>query len=341
MNRKQHPAVDRLLDTLLTSVNAKSFFDGIGDFVTILDAHFRVVFQNRALRDRIGDHTGKKCYRSYHQKESICEDCSAALTFKDGGRHIAEKSLVTPRGLLHCEVATSPLFDSAGKVVAVVEIARDITARLQSQRDLRESRQLLESITHGITDSIFLLSSDFKILWANDAAVASTGLSRDRLIGTSCHAATHHQAYPCAPPDNPCPVNDLLATGVPVTVEHVHYGSSGSKTIVEVTAYPIRNERGTVTEFIHITKDITRRKTLEGEREKLIAALQEALAKVRQLSGLLPICASCKKIRDDKGYWNQIEVYIRDHSDANFTHGLCPECVGKLFEEFEGENKPD
>ncbi len=69
----------------------------------------------------------------------------------------------------------------------------------------------------------------------------------------------------------------------------------------------------------------------EEEREKLIGDLQEALSKVKQLSGLLPICASCKKIRDDNGYWNQIESYLREHSEAEFSHGLCPECAQKLY----------
>jgi hypothetical protein len=59
--------------------------------------------------------------------------------------------------------------------------------------------------------------------------------------------------------------------------------------------------------------------------------LQKALASIKILQGLLPICASCKKIRDDKGYWKQLEVYIRDHSEADFSHGICPECVEKLY----------
>ena len=70
------------------------------------------------------------------------------------------------------------------------------------------------------------------------------------------------------------------------------------------------------------------------ERDKLVQELQEALAKVKMLSGMLPICASCKKIRDDQGYWNQIEVYIRDHSEAEFTHGLCPDCARKHYPEY-------
>jgi FixJ family two-component response regulator len=80
--------------------------------------------------------------------------------------------------------------------------------------------------------------------------------------------------------------------------------------------------------------EVAQRKQAEEEREKLIRELQYALSEVKTLSGLLPICASCKKIRDDKGYWSQIEEYIRKHSDAEFTHGLCPGCAEKLYPEF-------
>jgi len=81
--------------------------------------------------------------------------------------------------------------------------------------------------------------------------------------------------------------------------------------------------------------DITDLKRIEREREKLILDLQKALSEVKQLSGLFPICASCKKIRDDKGYWNQIEVYIRDRSEAEFSHGICPDCFKKLYPDME------
>lgn len=72
-------------------------------------------------------------------------------------------------------------------------------------------------------------------------------------------------------------------------------------------------------------------KKSRDNQEKLIAELQEALSQIKKLSGLLPICAKCKKIRDDKGYWNQIETYIANHSEALFTHGLCPHCAEKLY----------
>ena len=71
------------------------------------------------------------------------------------------------------------------------------------------------------------------------------------------------------------------------------------------------------------------KEALREEKEKL----QDALGKVKTLTGLLPICASCKKIRDDKGYWNQIESYIKSHSEAEFTHSICPDCAEKLYPE--------
>ena len=83
-----------------------------------------------------------------------------------------------------------------------------------------------------------------------------------------------------------------------------------------------------------LREEILWRKKAEEEREKLIRELRQALAEVKALSGLLPICASCKKIRDDKGYWNQIEVYIRDHSEAEFSHSFCPDCAKKLYSEY-------
>ncbi len=73
------------------------------------------------------------------------------------------------------------------------------------------------------------------------------------------------------------------------------------------------------------------RKRVEEEKEKLLHELEEALKNIKILRGLLPICSSCKKIRDDRGYWLQLEEYIQSHSDAEFTHSICPDCKKKLY----------
>jgi len=73
---------------------------------------------------------------------------------------------------------------------------------------------------------------------------------------------------------------------------------------------------------------------MDKEREKLIRKLQAAFKSIKMLSGLLPICFSCKRICDDKGYWNELEIYISEHSEADFSHGLCLECAKKLYPEY-------
>jgi len=80
---------------------------------------------------------------------------------------------------------------------------------------------------------------------------------------------------------------------------------------------------------------LQRRKRAEDEKERLISELQGALQDIKTLRGLLPICAACKKIRDDKGYWNQIESYIREHTEAEFTHSYCPDCYRKVMAELD------
>lgn len=83
--------------------------------------------------------------------------------------------------------------------------------------------------------------------------------------------------------------------------------------------------------YLETKQEITRRAQAEEKSAQLILDLQESLATVKQLSGLLPICANCKKIRDDKGYWNQIESYIETHTDSEFSHGICPDCAKALY----------
>jgi PAS domain-containing protein len=89
--------------------------------------------------------------------------------------------------------------------------------------------------------------------------------------------------------------------------------------------------------YLASLRDITERKRAEEERKKLILQLQDALEKVKTLSGLLPICSFCKKIRDDDGYWNKIETYIEAHSEAEFSHSMCQECAKKHYPQIYGD----
>ncbi len=130
-------------------------------------------------------------------------------------------------------------------------------------------------------------------------------------------------------------IYDQLKRGQPLEpFETVRLRKDGKAIDVSLTVSPIRDRDGRVMGASTVARDITRRKAEEQERLRLIQELTDALAQVKTLSGLLPICASCKKIRNDNGYWEAVETYVSEHSDADFTHGICPECVQRLYPEY-------
>lgn len=113
----------------------------------------------------------------------------------------------------------------------------------------------------------------------------------------------------------------------------VSHEENGIKQYFDLKISHIHDWRGIYTGQLLVLHDISRRKQAENERERLISELKDALANVKTLSGLLPICATCKKIRDDKGYWHQVEAFVHEHSGAEFSHGICPECTEKYYPE--------
>jgi PAS domain len=113
----------------------------------------------------------------------------------------------------------------------------------------------------------------------------------------------------------------------------------GSRFPCLLVVTPLGKESGDFNGFIGIFRDISERKKHEQELEQLIAQLKSALAEVKTLSGLIPICAWCKNVRSDSGYWQTVEQYVRIHSDANFSHGVCPSCAARFKDEIVRANQ--
>jgi PAS domain S-box-containing protein len=291
---------NRLIKELRKDGNVlKAIIGSIGDAISIQDVDLKVLYQNDAHKKLIGEHVGGYCYKGLRRRDAVCDDCPVIMSFRDGSVHSAIKAADTEKGVILAEVTASPVKDAEGNIIAGIEVVRNITDRIQADNELRETKSMLEDIAHGVTESILLLSQDYKIVWANNAALKQTGLAMNELIGNYCYKATHGRETVCESPDDPCPVCELLETGEPITVVHEHVDKSGGKRIVEVSAYPVRDETGDIVRFVHIARDITERNKLEQEREKLISELRDALAEIRTLKGIIPICASCKKIRND------------------------------------------
>ncbi|MCL7488369.1 MAG: response regulator [Desulfobulbaceae bacterium] len=219
------------------------------------------------------------------------------------------------------------------------QLLMHIQRAIEKQRvdeELRISKQMLDDVTQGITESIFLISMDYKILWANRTAIDQAGLTMEQIVGNSCYVVIHDRESACEPPAEPCPLREFLATGNSRTVQRRH-DKDGNETVVEVNIYPARDKAGDITGFIHVSRDITERDRLEREIADKVVQLEASLARVRQLEGILPICTYCKKIRDDKDTWRQMEEFISSHSEADFSHGICPECFKKEIGEIDEE----
>ena len=126
-------------------------------------------------------------------------------------------------------------------------------------------------------------------------------------------------------------IDTALRTGAN-KFEWIHRRFDGSNFFVEVSIVTIRLD-GKIALFAS-WRDISIRKQAQHELERVVTDLQDALAKVNQLEGILPICSFCKKIRDEEGHWHQMEAYVTHRSQAQFSHGVCPDCGRKHYPEF-------
>jgi len=198
-----------------------------------------------------------------------------------------------------------------------------------SNEDVSEA-QRMRAVLESLSDPILVINNNQKIEWMNRAAY-------DLLLGISCPLKTmlcyecfHKREAPCDDNEEPCPMKRVSDSGKPVTIVHEHYRADGLRRLYEITATPLWSQDGTFQGIVESMRDITEHRRVEQERESLITELQKSLSEIKVLKGLIPICAWCKKVRNDKGYWEKVEKYIEKHSDARFTHGICNECLQKI-----------
>jgi len=175
-------------------------------------------------------------------------------------------------------------------------------------------------------DGILLTAPDGRVFDANPSACSILGRTREEII-----AAGRQELI----------VSDAALAGAlderkrigKVHCELVARRPDGTTFLMDTSSAIFRDANQSEFTCL-IFRDISQKKQAELEREKMIAQLQEVFAQVKVLKGLLSICASCKRIRNEQGCWEALEVYIRNRSAVDFSHGLCPECIKKLYPEY-------
>jgi len=261
--------------------------------------------------EMIGLHAGETYVHSedrlkFQQKierEGFVRDYEVKLRKKDGTE-------------MDCLITSTVRKTADGNIFGYQGIIRDITER---KRAVEEYRTILRTTMDGF----WIADIQGRFLDVNDAYCHLIGYSRDELLTMKISDVEAVEK----PKETAQRIQRIMETGGD-RFETRHRCKDGGIIDIEVSANYAKIGGGRIFVFL---RNITERKRIEEEREKLIHEVQDALANIKTLRGLLPICSYCKKIRDDKGYWNRIESYIEDHSGAEFSHGMCPECLKKFY----------
>jgi PAS domain S-box-containing protein len=219
---------------------------------------------------------------------------------------------------IEVSVTISPVKNIAGKIVGASVVARDITKHKQAEAALRLSEERFRVALKGAPVVVFTQDLELRYTWINSPIPA---WSRQDYVGKTDAEILGDEAAARLTAIK----QEALRTGVGSRTE-VKVVYEGVMHYFDLIVEPLRDAWGTLLGLICSATDITSSKNL-------IAKLQDALDQVSLLSGLLSICASCKRIRDEHQIWQHLESYIQAHSEAKFTHGLCPDCLRKLYPE--------
>jgi len=215
----------------------------------------------------------------------------------------------------------------------VLYITRRTRRALARERAVRMALGRLAAIIESSEDAIIGRSLEGKIVSWNAGACKLYGYTEAEAVGQPI-------TFLVAPERGKelAPLLERVGRGEHIRqIETTRRRKDGELVEVSLSVSPVRNSAGQIVGVSTIARDIAERKRAERERERLVDELQRLLGEVKTLTGLLPICSYCKKIRDDKGYWNQIELYIGEHSSANFTHSVCPDCASHHYSDFLGD----
>lgn len=314
----------------------RNIFDNAveGIFQTTPDGYF--ISANPAIADIFGYNSPEELINSINSISSQLyveseyrKHFIKILRENNTTQHFTTRCYRKDKSIIWVSISARAVRDSKGEILYFEGFLQDVTEQKKTNEALIESEERYRvSIEHS-NDGVTITRKNIHE-YANIKFMEIFGFyDLNEIIGKPLTAIVHPDDK-----DRVMRYSDLRYKGLnaPTRYEFKGIKKDGTLVYIEVSVALItyKGEKAVIAFF----RDITERKKIEAEREELILELQKALSQVKTLHGLLPICASCKKIKNDKGYWEQIETYISNHSEADFSHGICPECAEKLYPEY-------
>ncbi|MFH1213492.1 MAG: PAS domain S-box protein [Candidatus Neomarinimicrobiota bacterium] len=317
----------------------RTVIDNVPDKIYAKDTEGRFIICNKAMAERMGksnpDELIGKSDFDFLPPELAAQFHANEQEIIQSGKAIInhEEPLDQLSGGVKWNSATKvPLRDEQGNIIGIVGVGRDITESKRMEESLRKEKALMDALMDNLPDSIYFKDRQCRMFRVSRKVIDDVGKEHiGQIIGqTDIDLFGEEFGRETVNKDI-----HLMTTGEPIIgLVESRQLKDGSLNWTSTTKVPLRDADGQITGLVGITREINEIKKAEEQREKVILELQEAINKINTLKGLLPICANCKKIRDDKGYWNNVETYIHSHADVEFTHGICPDCMKKLYPDF-------
>lgn len=226
------------------------------------------------------------------------------------------------------------IYSSGGELLEHQAVGRDITERKRLEYALKESEQRYRTLFENSRDGFVVVDKTGRFLDANSAYCEMVGYTLDELRRMENFFEITPEIWHDWERDEIW-FKRLFKTGSSGVYEKEYIRKNGEIFPVELNSFTIFGEDGSPFNLWGIARDITLRKQAEAEKEELMNELADALYRLKILSGIIPICSYCKKIRNDQGYWEQLETYITNHSEALFSHCMCADCAKKAYEELD------
>ena len=235
-----------------------AILSAIGDSVTIQDTDFKIVYQNGPSIEEFGNHTGEQCYEIYEGNSKVCESCQLEMCFEDGRVHRMEREISTGKGTRYVDITASPLLDSEGKLVAGIEVVRDITERRKLRNAFRKSTGTLRSIVEASPLAVIALDFNGIVTIWNPSAERIFGWREKEVKGSACPFITEDKRALFESYLNSVRNGESI-TGMRVRREK----KDGSPVELNVALSPLRDETGKIAAMLCLLEDITDRVRME------------------------------------------------------------------------------